>query len=79
MSLKPDLPLLHFNLGNVLLELGSPDKAPIGRTVDPGDSIDISLELVAPGEPGTYRGQWQLSTTNGELFGTKPYVQIIVP
>lgn len=53
--------------------------------VNPGESIDLSVQLVAPKKSGTYRGYWQLRTTNGTLFGLgvahdKPFwVEIDVP
>jgi hypothetical protein len=48
-------------------------------TVRPGEMIDISILLVAAAEPGTYRGQWQLFAPDGTPFGTRPYVEIVVP
>jgi hypothetical protein len=38
-------------------------------TVNPGESIDLSVTLVAPTQSGIYRGYWQLRTGNGTLFG----------
>lgn len=51
--------------------------------VPPGASIDVSVELRAPDEPGTYRGYWGLKNTNGLEFGVGPagvpfYVEIKV-
>jgi hypothetical protein len=50
-------------------------KAPI---LEPGDTADISVGLVAPDEPGTYTGYWRLRRPNAEDFGTRGYVRIIV-
>lgn len=36
--------------------------------VVPGQPIDISVNLVAPGTPGDYTGYWQLKSSNGETF-----------
>lgn len=41
----------------------------IGQTVNPGQQIDISVSLRAPNQPGAYRGEWMLSTPNGQKFG----------
>ncbi|GAB4493817.1 MAG: hypothetical protein OHK0031_16850 [Anaerolineales bacterium] len=38
-------------------------------TVAPGQTIDISVNLVAPTAPGTYRGEWKLRDSGGVLFG----------
>ena len=51
--------------------------------VPPGASIDVSVELRAPDEPGTYRGYWGLKNTNGAEFGVGPadkpfYVEVTV-
>ncbi len=51
--------------------------------VPPGASIDVSVELTAPDDPGTYRGNWGLKNTNGLEFGVGPagvpfYVEIKV-
>ena len=51
--------------------------------VPPGASIDVSVELQAPDDPGTYQGYWGLKNTNGLAFGVGPagksfYVQIKV-
>jgi len=37
-------------------------------TVDPGSQLDISVDLVAPDSPGTYRGTWQLRNADGVVF-----------
>ena len=42
-------------------------------------NTDISVDLVAPTDPGTYRSNWQLQSAEGERFGNKIYVRIIVP
>lgn len=35
----------------------------------PGQSIDISVPMIAPARPGDYRGFWVLRATNGATFG----------
>ena len=42
---------------------------PITEIVEPDDSIDVSIELTAPEEPGTYAGYWLLRNERGERFG----------
>lgn len=46
--------------------------------VAPGDTIDISVSMRAPGAPGTYQGNWQLQTADGQWFGEQAFVRIIV-
>ncbi len=46
--------------------------------VAPGSSTDVSVNLVAPDEPGTYRSVWQMRSPEGVRFGSQVYVQIVV-
>ena len=36
--------------------------------ISPGTQLDVSVDLVAPDEPGTYRGYWQIRNANGVVF-----------
>jgi hypothetical protein len=48
-------------------------------TVAPGQNIDVSVNLTAPGSAGTFKGNWRLREPGGALFGlsTGPFwVQI---
>ncbi len=38
-------------------------------TVNPGQSIDVSVPLRAPGPPGTYKGYWKIRSGDGIVFG----------
>jgi len=46
-----------------------PGFIPLGKSVSPGQTIDLSVVLVAPVEPGSYRGEWMLRNGKGILFG----------
>ncbi|MBN1267879.1 MAG: hypothetical protein JXA25_20475 [Anaerolineales bacterium] len=53
-------------------------------TVAPGATIDVSVDLKAPGTAGTYTGYWLLKAGDGSNFGVDRagsafYVQIVVP
>ncbi|HLE15053.1 MAG TPA: NBR1-Ig-like domain-containing protein [Anaerolineales bacterium] len=50
-------------------QMDGPKASMIDETVDPGETVDISVELEAPDRPGRYRGYWQLSTPGGAEFG----------
>lgn len=43
------------------------------------EEVDISVQLVAPQRPGTYRGYWVLYDNNGYTFGEYLSVIIVVP
>jgi len=52
-------------------------------TVQPGASVNVSVNLTAPSAPGTYRGNFKLRSSDGSEFGIDPagsvfYVRIVV-
>ncbi|MFN2235951.1 MAG: NBR1-Ig-like domain-containing protein, partial [Anaerolineales bacterium] len=73
---------LVFDSGN---QMGAPDSQQLTTgTVEPGQQIDVSVNLVAPDDPGKYRGNYKLQNANGIVFGidqsSKPFwVEIRVP
>jgi hypothetical protein len=58
-------------MGGVTINL--PNAVPVGATVD------LSIGFVAPSAPGKHISRWQLFTPEGVAFGTKPFLQIMVP
>jgi hypothetical protein len=61
----------HYALAFVGGELlGAAGEAALQETIDPGGSVDISVNMVAPQSGGTYRSEWKLSNAAGEVFGT---------
>lgn len=53
------------------------DAVKISKETDPGEKIDISVELKAPASAGTYTGIWQLKSDDGVKFG-EVWVKIVV-
>jgi hypothetical protein len=49
--------------------MSGPSAVSLGTTVDPGESVDISVSLTAPGTVGEYRGYWALRNTSNRIFG----------
>ena len=43
-----------------------------------GQTIDLSVDLVAPMDPGTYRGYWQMRAPTGVNFGETVWVKVRV-
>lgn len=43
---------------------------PLPELVAPGNAINLSVTLTAPGSPGHYRGYWMLRNTSGKRFGS---------
>ena len=50
-------------------QMGGPDRQPLGMTVKPGKTVDISVDLIAPAVKGVYTSEWLLQTPAGEKFG----------
>lgn len=56
---------------------------PLVATVAPGQTVDLSVSLIAPAALGSYQSDWKLSTPQGARFGlgvsnTAMYVKIVV-
>jgi len=48
-------------------------------SVAPGDTLDVSVELTAPSDLGTYRGVWHLTNPQGDIFSRSGiWVEIVV-
>jgi hypothetical protein len=66
-------------------QMGAPDSQQLTTgTVEPGQQIDVAINLVAPDDPGKYRANFKLRNDSGFVFGigqsSKPFwVEILVP
>jgi hypothetical protein len=52
--------------------LGAPMLQSLTSNVQPGDVVEISVQMQAPAEPGEYTGLWMLSSPDGQTFGIGP-------
>ena len=50
----------------------------IPAIVQPNQTIDLSVDLVAPNGNGTYRGYWQMRSPQGQNFGESIWVKVRV-
>lgn len=63
---------------------GAPKAFPLSEKVDPGASVDLSIPIIAPQEPGDHHADWLLRDGGGEKFGVGPehdwpiWVRVIV-
>lgn len=53
-------------------QIGAYDASPLPETVQPGETVDLSIAMTAPGFPGTYQGYWLLQDELGNTFGIGP-------
>jgi hypothetical protein len=37
--------------------------------INPGETVDLSVDLITPENVGTYRGDWMLRSVDDQLFG----------
>ena len=49
--------------------MGEEETIPLFSTVQPGEMVDITLPLIAPEIPGEYQSNWQIQTSQGDVFG----------
>jgi uncharacterized repeat protein (TIGR01451 family) len=50
--------------------------APLTSTVYPGQSVDVSVNMVSPAASGTYKGYWALKNAVGTVFSLGTYSNI---
>lgn len=50
-------------------KMSGPDAQPLAGNVAPGATVDISVNLKAPGSAGNFRGYWRFRDGAGVLFG----------
>ncbi len=53
-------------------QMGANPVYDIPKAVKPGETVDISISMVAPYSPGKYRSEWQLRSSNNVYFGLGP-------
>lgn len=58
-------------------QMGAPNAVSVPATA-PGETADLSVNITAPGEPGSHTGTWQLRNPQGTYFGPRLSVQIVV-
>jgi hypothetical protein len=57
---------LVYSGGN---QLGATNTVPLSISIEPGQTVDVSVEMVAPQTPGSYISYWMLSNSSGKVFG----------
>jgi len=50
---------------------------PLSANVAPGEEVDVSVNLRAPGKPGKYFGAWKMVNPKGIPFGTKENTMLV--
>jgi serine/threonine protein phosphatase PrpC len=69
--------MVRFTEGD---QMGAPEQVPLIEAVEPETTGLITISMVAPDLPGTYRGSWQMIGLDGEPFGPDLYLEIkVVP
>jgi serine/threonine protein phosphatase PrpC len=69
--------IVRFTEGDLM---SAPEQVPIVEVVEPETTGVITIPMVAPDLPGTYRGSWQMVGLDNEPFGPDLYLEIkVVP
>ena len=53
-------------------KMGGPASVNLAADVAPGQTVDLSVDLTAPGTLGNYFGYWKVKNAAGALFGAGP-------
>jgi polar amino acid transport system substrate-binding protein len=75
---EPDFALAYVNGNRIEAAMGG-GAVPVGRAVQPGETVDIYAQLQAPQSYGTFQGFWQMRNSAYEYFGEVTWVGIQVP
>lgn len=57
---------IFFFGGNQML---APSAVSFPQTVNPGETVNLSVNMVAPSDKGSYSGSWMLKSSGGTVFG----------
>jgi Ig-like domain-containing protein len=60
---------LVFDSGDAM---GAPAATALTGNVNPGQTVDLAVNLTSPSAAGTYRGNFKLRNASGVLFGLEP-------
>jgi hypothetical protein len=75
---QPDFMLMYVNGNRPEAQMGG-QPTPVGKVVQPGETVDISVSLIAPLTYGTFQAYWQMRDNKGTFFGQTVWVGIQVP
>lgn len=65
--------LLVFEKGDAL---GAPATTSLtNQTIPPGETVDVTVEMTAPEEVGSYQGYWKIRNVRGDTFGLGEFDQ----
>jgi hypothetical protein len=70
---------LAYSSGNVPAAQMGGQPIPVTKNVNPGETFDFQVNLVAPVAPGTYQGFWNMRNAPNQKFGETVWVGITVP
>jgi hypothetical protein len=70
---------LAFIGGNRIESAMGGSRVPVGRAVQPGETVDLSVNLRAPQTYGVFQGFWQMHDSLGQAFGETVWVGVQVP
>jgi len=52
--------------------MGAAESITLEQNIATNQTVDISVDMIAPDEPGVYQGNWKLRNASGQYFGIGP-------
>ena len=46
--------------------------------LNPGEVVDISVDMTSPSVPGMYESKWRMATPNGSYFGGQYMLMVFI-
>jgi ABC-type amino acid transport substrate-binding protein/heat shock protein HslJ len=71
--------MMAYSYGNVPAAQMGGQPISVTKDVNPGDTFDFQVNLIAPVVPGNYQGYWNLRNAKNTKFGGTVWVDISVP
>jgi hypothetical protein len=56
-------------------QMSAESTIPLSEPVAPGQELEVAIDMVAPEEPGTYRGNWQVADASDQPFGINGFIE----
>lgn len=66
---------LYLDRGDALTDITS---IPLTKTVYPGDTVNLSVDMTAPATDGVYTGYWRIATPYGGSFGVSAFDNALI-
>lgn len=56
-------------------QMSAEETIALNQVINPGQNLEVVVDMVAPDEPGSYRGNWQIADADGQPFGIDGFIE----